>query len=260
MKKAIIVMLVISLAICFSACTGGSGEIPFTGEYIEDSSTTTTTSTTPADLNNSTSSTTAPSESNTATTVLVPLTTVPGGTVPTVVTTAYTTEFSTVDYTPLDITTTKPPVHTTYVNPTSNYVPTQSQGGNNNNNNNDEEETTAKKTSYVSVSSSDTILDIDSESGTITLYVWAEDFGIKMKKTSGGDAVININGEQQVKANYSVSEAVSDDDWITVTIEPKGSVAFVVDDVVTVTMPKGALLSTKSVSNNKFTSIIGSVI
>lgn len=261
MKKAIILMLVISLAICFSACTGGSGEISYTGEFVEDSSTTTTTA--PADLSNSTSSTTAPTESNTSTTVLVPLTTIPGGTVPTVLTTEYTTEFSTVDYTPLDIPTTKPPVYTTYVNPTTNNytpIPPQNQGGSNNTTTTKKEEpTTAKKTTYVDVYSGDTIVDVDAETGTLTLYVWADSFGIKMKKTSGSDAVVNINGEQQVTAKYSVSESVSDDGWITVKVEPKGNVAFVVDDVVTVTMPKGALLSTKSVSNKKFTSIIGSV-
>ncbi len=258
MKKAILVMLVISLAICFSACTGGSGELSYTGEYAEDSSTTTTTGNV-ENLNSSTSSTTAPTESNTATTILIPLTTVPGGTVPTVVTTEYTSEFQTVDYTPLEISTTKPQVYTSYVDSTTSST-TQYQGGSNNSTTTQkEEETTAKKTTYIDVYSGDTIVDVDSETGTITLYVWADDFGIKMKKTSGSDAIININGEQQVTATYSVAEAVSDDGWIEVTVEPKGSVAFVVEDVVTVTMPKGALLSTKSVSNKKFTSIIGNV-
>ena len=261
MKKAIIIMLVLSLAVCFSACGGRDDIISYTGDVPEDSSTTTTSpSNAPIDLN-STSSTTAPTtESNTATTVLIPLTTVPGGTVPTVVTTGNTTEFSTVDYTPLDISTTKPPVHTTYVNPPQNYVPPQStQGGNNSTTKKDEVETT-RKTSYVSVASGDTILDVDSETGIITLYVWGDDFGLKMKKTSGSDAVINVNGDQQISANYTVSEAMSDDGWIVVTVEPRGNVSFVVDDVVTVTLKKGSLMSTKSVSNNKFTSIIGSVI
>ena len=261
MKKAIIIMLVLSLAVCFSACGGRDDVISYTGDFPEDSSTTTTSpSNAPIDLN-STSSTTAPTtESNTATTVLIPLTTVPGGTVPTVVTTGNTTEFSTVDYTPLDISTTKPPVHTTYVNPPQYYVPPQStQGGNNSTTKKDEVETT-KKISHVSVASGDTILDVDSETGIITLYVWGDDFGLKMKKTSGSDAVINVNGDQQISASYTVSEAMSDDGWIVVTVEPRGNVSFVVDDVVTVTMPKGSLLSTKSVSNNKFTSIIGSVI
>ena len=261
MKKAIIIMLVLSLAVCFSACGGGNDVITYTGDYLEDSSTTTAApSDTLVDLNN-TSSTTAPStESNTATTVIIPLTTVPGGTVPTVITTANTTEFSTVDYTPLDVSTTKPPVYTTYVNPPQNYIPPQpTQGGNDSTTKKDEVETT-RKTSYVSVSSGDTILDVDSETGIITLYVWGEDFGLKMKKTSGSDAVININGDQQLTASYTVSEAMSDDGWIIVTVEPRGSVSFVVDDVVTVTLPKGALMSTKSVANNKFTSIIGSVI
>lgn len=261
MKKAIIIMLVLSLAVCFSACGGRDDIISYTGDFPEDSSTTTTSpSNAPIDLN-STSSTTAPTtESNTATTVLIPLTTVPGGTVPTVVTTGNTTEFSTVDYTPLDISTTKPPVHTTYVNPPQNYVPPQStQGGNNSTTKKDEVETT-RKTSYVSVASGDTILDVDSETGIITLYVWGDDFGLKMKKTSGSDAVINVNGDQQISANYTVSEAMSDDGWIVVTVEPRGNVSFVVDDVVTVTLKKGSLMSTKSVSNNKFTSIIGSVI
>lgn len=261
MKKAIIVMLVVSLAVCFSACGGGGDVISYTGEFLEDSSTTTTAPTdTPVDLN-STSSTTAPStESNTATTVLIPLTTVPGGTVPTVITTANTTEFSTVDYTPLDVSTTKPPVYTTYVNPPQNYIPPQpTQGGNNTTTKKEEVETT-RKTSHINVSSGDTILDIDSETGIITLYVWGEDFGIKMKKTSGSNAVININGDQQLTASYTVSEAMSDDGWIVVTVEPRGSVTFVADDDVTVTLKKGSLMSTKSVANNEFTSIIGSVL
>lgn len=254
MKKVILIMLVISLAICFSACTGRGGEIDYTGDYQEYNNSTADNISNPAD--SSTSSTTAPSESTAAETVLVPLTTVPGGTVPTVLTTEHTSELVTVDYTPLEITTTKPVVNTEYVNSATNNYSTTTSSYNNNTTTTKSTtaETTEKKTTYVSVSSGDTSLDVDTESSLLTLYVWAEDFGIKMKKTSG-DATITINGETQVKATFSVAETVGDDGWITVTVKPKSSIAFVSEDDVTVTMPKGALVSTKNVSNQKFTSI-----
>lgn len=262
MKKAIIIMLVLSLAVCFSACGGGNDVITYTGDYLEDSSTTTAApSDTLVDLNN-TSSTTAPStESNTATTVIIPLTTVPGGTVPTVITTANTTEFSTVDYTPLDVSTTKPPVYTTYVNPPQNYIPPQpTQGGNDSTTKKDEVETTRKEISYVKVVQGDTFISIDAETNTIVITVPAEDFGIKMKKTSGSDATLVVNGEgSKLKANYSVSESLDADNCIVVTIEPRGEANFVSGDQVAVIMPKGSLVSTKNIANEKFQSLTGYV-
>lgn len=257
MKKIILVMLVISLAICFSACAGRGGEIDYTGDYQEYNNSSADNMSNSAD--SSTSSTTAPSESSTAETVLVPLTTVPGGTVPTVLTTEHTSEMGTMDYTPIDIPVTKPPVATVYVDPTTGVNnPVPNTGSNYNNTTTTTKPasttTTEKKTTYVSVPSGDTSLDVDTESGLLTLFVCAEDFGIKMKKTSG-DATVTVNGEKQIKASFTVSENVGDDDWIIVTVKPKSSVVFVSGDNVTVTMPKGALLSTKNVSNQKFTSI-----
>lgn len=260
MKKAIIIMLVLSLAVCFSACGGRDDVISYTGDFPEDSSTTTTSpSNAPIDLN-STSSTTAPTtESNTATTVLIPLTTVPGGTVPTVVTTGNTTEFSTVDYTPLDISTTKPPVHTTYVNPPQNYVPPQpTQGGNNSTTKKDEVETT-KKISHVSVTSADTSISIDAETNTIVITVPAEDFGIKMKKTSGNNARLLVDGNDIGLATYSVSENLDADKCIVITVEPRSSGVLVSGDDVSVEIPKGAIVSTINVSNKKFQSLPGRV-
>lgn len=256
MKKVILVMLVISLSICFSACAGRGGEIDYTGDYQEYNSSSADNMSNSAD--SSTSSTTAPSESSTAETVLVPLTTVPGGTVPTVLTTEHTSEMGTMDYTPIDIPVTKPPVATVYANPTTAATNPVPNTGNNYNTTTTTKPasttTTEKKTTYVSVSSGDTSLDVDTESCLLTLYVYAEDFGIKMKKTSG-DATVTINGEKQTKASFTVSENVGDDGWITVTVKPKSAIVFVSGDSVTVTMPKGALLSTKNVSNQKFTSI-----
>ena len=251
MKKAIIIMLVLSLAVCFSACGGGNDVITYTGDYLEDSSTTTTApSDTLVDLNN-TSSTTAPStESNTATTVIIPLTTVPGGTVPTVITTANTTEFSTVDYTPLDVSTTKPPVYTTYVNPPQNYIPPQpTQGGNDSTTKKDEVETTRKLTT-TTVDLNETDISIDTETNTIIFCISAKKFGKKMKKTSGSNAQIIIEGVPH-SASYVVSENLDADENIVVTIEPRGDIAFVFDETVSVVLPKNALVSTTNVTNGK---------
>ncbi len=251
MKKAIIIMLVLSLAVCFSACGGRNDVISYTGDFPEDSSTTTTSpSNAPIDLN-STSSTTAPTtESNTATTVLIPLTTVPGGTVPTVVTTGNTTEFSTVDYTPLDISTTKPPVHTTYVNPPQNYVPPQSTQGGNNSTTKKEEVETTKKLTTTTVDSSDTDISVDTNTNTIIFCISAENFGKKMKKTSGSNAQIIIEGVPQ-SASYVVSENLDADKNIVVTIEPRGDISFVSGETVSVVLPKNALVSTTNVTNGK---------
>lgn len=264
MKKAIIIMLVLSLAVCFSACGGKDDVISYTGDFPEDSSTTTTSpSNAPIDLN-STSSTTAPTtESNTATTVLIPLTTVPGGTVPTVVTTGNTTEFSTVDYTPLDISTTKPPVHTTYVNPPQYYVPPQSTQGGNNSTTKKEEVETTRKTSYVSVDPGDTSTSVDTETNTIVITVPADDFGKKMKKSSGNTDMQIYNkytdNMEHLKASYTVSENLDADKCIVITVEPNSDISFESGDEVYVKIPRGALVSTINVVNNEFQSLTGYV-
>ncbi len=252
MKKIILVMLVISLAICFSACAGRGGEIDYTGDYQEYNNSSADNMSNSAD--SSTSSTTAPSESSTAETVLVPLTTVPGGTVPTVLTTEHTSEMGTMDYTPIDIPVTKPPVATVYVDPTTGVNnPVPNTGSNYNNTTTTTKPasttTTEKKTTYVSVSVASTELVM--EKGIIRVCIDAEDFGIKMKKTSG-NTTISIDNKSYT-ATFSVAEELNVDNCIVVTIKPKATIDFfsAEQNSCIVVLPKGAIMSTKNVSNNK---------
>lgn len=247
-----VIMVALSLiVVCFTACTGNGNEIPsYTGPFLEDGSTTSTTI--PLDIS-STSTTTAPSTENVATTVLIPLTTVPGGTVPTVITTEYTTEFVTMDYTPLDVSTTKPPVYTTYVNPTyPGDNTTRPQQQNTTTTKKEEEQTTEKKISYVDVYSGDVFISVNADGTAVDLAIPADDFGIKMEKSSG-KATVNVNGTPY-KVSYSVAAELDADDCIAVTVELPSAI-LQSGDTITVTMSKGSFTSTKKVSNNKFTTM-----
>ena len=249
MKKAsaglVCIILAVIIALCSVGCDGGGNELT----YNSDNSASSTDNQNP--LNSSQPSSTE----STAETVLYPLTTQQGETVQVLSTTAPSTELPTMDYNPVDI----PTMATTYVNTTTTYVPpTHSYSTENQVTTKPPtttQPTTEARIKYVSVSSSDT--DGNFTDNSINLYVLADAFGDKINATRG---TLTINfGATTYKANYKVLSTLYAGESVQIDIGIPSDLLKALetsdDPFITITVPKGAIVSKTNVSNKVFTSI-----
>lgn len=255
MKKLVIPVIILLLVSLLVACGGQGGENTYTGDYNEYSN-----------LSSSADNvSTSGSGGTTSSVVTVPLTTKEGNTVPTVLTTAPTTEFVSVDYTPIVPDTTKPIVNTSYYyDPTSTTAPpTTAQPNSGSIFSTDPtlssttDSTTKSELKYVKITGND---DTDlSSSGTagndleLILSINNEKLSGKVI-SSKGEATLNLSGEQH-KVTYKVNEKrdSENDNAIVVTFDV-ADLEIVEGDIITVVMPKGAIKTEDNVANQKFTS------
>lgn len=253
MKKLVIPVIILLLVSLLVACGGQGGENTYTGDYDE--------------YNNLSSSADNVSTSGvggtTSSVVTVPLTTKEGNTVPTILTTAPTTEFVSVDYTPIIPNTTKPVVNTSYYyDPSTTTAPatTQPNGGVSSldtTSSSASEGTTKSELKYIKITGNDeTDLSSSGTAGNDLELIMS----VNNEKLSGkvisskGEATLNLSGEQH-KVTYKVQEKrdSENDNAIIVTFDAS-DLAVVEGDVITVVMPKGAIKTEANVASDKFTS------
>lgn len=254
MKKLVIPVIILLLVSLLVACGGQGGENTYTGDYDE--------------YNNLSSSadnvSTSGGGGTTSSVVTVPLTTKEGNTVPTILTTAPTTEFVSVDYTPIIPNTTKPVVNTSYYyDPSSTTAPpttTQPNGGVSSldtTSSSSSEGTTKSELKYIKITGNDeTDLSSSGTAGNDLELIMS----VNNEKLSGkvisskGEATLNLSGEQH-KVTYKVQEKrdSENDNAIIVTFDAS-DLAVVEGDVITVVMPKGAIRTEDNVASQKFTS------
>lgn len=253
MKKTsaglVCIILAVIIALCSVGCDGGGNELT----YNSDNSASSTDNQNP--LNSSQPSSTE----STAETVLYPLTTQQGETVQVLSTTVPSTELPTMDYNPVDI----PTMATTYVNTTTAYVPpTYSYSTENQVTTKPPtttQPTTEARIKYVSVNPSDET-DGNFTDNSINLYVLADAFGDKINATKG---TLTINfGTTTYKANYKVLSTLYAGESVQIDIGIPSDLLKALETssdplktCVTITVPKGAIVSKTNVSNKAFTSI-----
>lgn len=248
MKKIVIPIIALLLVASMVACKGKGDEIQYTGDFSENSS-----SSLPS--NNMNISSEPTSDNSAASTVLVALTTAQGETVSMVTTSEPLTAPPTIDYNPVDVPTSVPPIDTTYVNQPS-YNFTYPSGS-------DSTTTTAPTTTepaekFVSVYSTETYGGFNNDRTKILLHVESYKFGTKMKKTTG-TVIINF-GNHLYKADCTVTEKLDVNDDIVIVIDPppafEDALATSSDEqIFNIEVPKGLIVSTKNIKNNKFTSM-----
>lgn len=248
MKKIVIPIIALLLVASLAACKGNGDEIQYTGDFSENTS-----SSSPSENINISSEPT--SDSTASSTVLVALTTMQGETAPVVTTSEPLTAPPTIDYNPVDIPTSIPPIDTTYVNQPS-YNFSYPSDYTNNTTTTAPTATTEPAIKYVSVSPIETMGDYSDTQ--ITLFVEAEKFGTKMKKATG-TVVINF-GTTSYNASCTVQEKIDDDENIVIIIDTPAKLAEALaissDDSpsFSITVNKGLIVSNKNKSNNSFTS------
>lgn len=251
MKKAsaglVCIILAVIIALCSVGCDGGGNELTYNSDNPASSS----------DNQNPLNSSQPSSTESTAETVLYPLTTQQGETVQVLSTTAPTTEVPTMDYNPVDI----PTMPTTYVSTTTtNYVPPTYSYSTENQVTTKPPTTTQPSTEaqikYVSVNPSDDT-DGNFTDNTINLYVLADAFGDKINATKG-TLTINFN-TKTYKANYKVLSTLYAGESVQIDIGIPSDLLKALetsdDPFITITVPKGAIVSKTNVSNKAFTSI-----
>ncbi|MDD6021917.1 MAG: hypothetical protein ACI4GA_06260 [Acutalibacteraceae bacterium] len=250
MKKLIVPVLALLIISLFVACSGRGGENTYTGDFKEYSN-----------LSDSSSGSLNTSSGDTASsTVTVPLTTQVGGTVPEVTTTQPTTEFSTIDYTPIVPDTTKPIVNTTYYsdpNSTTNSLTPLSPSDTTSSTTNSSDE----KKHPVKIKNNETYVFFNTQDNKLVLklIVQSEKIKGKPKASSGGDAIITVDGKSYQNRRYNVLNKLDPDGGIVVElpISNNDNINFVSGDTVTVTLKEGAIKTDKNYINEKFTSGVG---
>ncbi|MGN1117679.1 MAG: hypothetical protein ACI4RU_03630 [Acutalibacteraceae bacterium] len=254
MKKTsaglVCIILAVIIALCSVGCDGGGNELTYNSDNSASSS----------DNQNPLNSSQPSANDSTAETVLYPLTTQQGETVQVLSTTAPTTEVPTMDYNPVDI----PTMPTTYVSTTTtNYVPPTYSYSTENQVTTKPPTTTQPSTEaqikYVSVNPSDDT-DGNFTDNTINLYVLADAFGDEINATKG---TLTINfGTTTYKASYKVLSTLYTGESIQIDIGIPSDLLKALETsndpektFVTITVPKGAIVSKTNVSNKAFTSI-----
>ena len=254
MKKIVIPVIALLLVASLAACKGKGDEIQYTGDFSENSS-----SSLPSDNINISSEPT--SDNSAASTVLVALTTRPGETVEMVTTSEPLTAPPTIDYNPVDIPTSIPPINTTYVNQPSYSYNFTYPSDYTDNTTTTKPTTTEPAEKFVSVHSIGGVYSDE----TITVWVESNDkFGTKMKKNADKDktvVTIKLGTLREYKASFTVNESLVDDGYIEIFIDTPAALAKDVaalseDTDIIVEVKKGYLSSTKNVKNNAFNAVI----
>lgn len=236
------VLLAVIIAMISVGCGSGNNELTYTGDYQASSSSGYNTSPTESSV----------SQTSGAETMLYPLTTQQGETVIVVPTTAPSTEVPTMSYDPVTVS----PIPTEYTSSTTAYVPpTYSPSASNQVSTQPVTTTTTEATTEKTIKYKNVNGNADGGVDGNKIKVWVDNiFGDKIKAKSG--SVTIDYASKTYKASCKVLSKLYAGEQVEIDIDIPSDLASSVESsgesLISITVPKGMILSEDNISNNAF--------